>query len=138
MGKQELDNLVKIRRLKTEPPTHSEYAGMFESARKRLIDAHNEDLDPDSRYGAAHRLALAALRREGYRSEDRVAVFQTLAHTLGTDPSHIQTFLKAHNERNLAEYQGRMEIDAKLLAALLRSTKYLEAEVGKLAPPPKE
>jgi hypothetical protein len=142
MGKQELDNLVKIRRLKTEPPTHSEYAGMFESARKRLIDAHNEDLDPDSRfdlaYGAAHRLALAALRREGYRSEDRVAVFQTLAHTLGTDPSHIQTFLKAHNERNLAEYQGRMEIDAKLLAALLRSTKHLEAEVDKLAPPPKE
>jgi hypothetical protein len=142
MGKQELDNLVKIRRLKTEPPTHSEYVGMFESARKRLIDAHNEDLDPDSRfdlaYGAAHRLSLAALRREGYRSEDRVAVFQTLAHTLRTDPSHIQTFLKAHNERNLAEYQGRMEIDAKLLAALLRSTKHLEAEVGKLAPPPKE
>jgi hypothetical protein len=36
--------------------------------RKRLIDAQNEDLDPDIRfdlaYGAAHRLALAALRRE--------------------------------------------------------------------------
>jgi hypothetical protein len=78
MGRQELDNLVKIQRLKTEPPTRSEYNGMLESARKRLVDAQNEDLDRDSQfdlaYGAAHRLALAALRREGYRSEDRVAV----------------------------------------------------------------
>ena len=48
MGKQELDNLVKIQRLKTEPPTRSEYDGMLESARKRLVDAQNEDLDPDS------------------------------------------------------------------------------------------
>jgi hypothetical protein len=139
MGKQELDNLVKIGRLKTEPPTHSEYKGMLESARKRLVDAQNKDLDPDSQfdlaYGAAHRLALAALRRDGYRSEDRITVFQTLVHTLGMDRSHIQTFLKAHNERNLAEYQGRMEIDAKLLAELLQSTKLLATEVGKLAPP---
>jgi hypothetical protein len=139
MGKQELDNLVKIQRLKAESPARSEYTGMVVSARKRLVDAQREDLDPDSRfdlaYGAAHRLALAALRREGYRSEDRITVFQTLVHTLGTDRAHIQTFLKAHNERNLAEYQGRMEIDAKLLADLLRSTKALETEVGKLAPP---
>jgi hypothetical protein len=139
MAKQELDNLVKIERLKAESPTRSEYTGMVVSARKRLVDAQNEDLDPDSQfdlaYGAAHRLALAALRREGYRSEDRITVFQTLVHTLGTERSHIQTFLRAHNERNLAEYQGRMEIDAKLLADLLRSTKALETEVGKLAPP---
>lgn len=139
MGKQELDNLVNIDRLKTEPPTRSEYAGMVASARKRLVDAHNEGLDPDSRfdlaYGAAHRLALAALRREGYRSDNRITVFQTLVHTLGTDSAHIQTFLKAHNERNLAEYQGRMEINTKLLTELLRSTKVLEMEVGKLEPP---
>jgi hypothetical protein len=139
MGKQEFDNLVKIGRLKVESPTRSEYAGMVTSARKRLVDAQNEDLDPDSQfdlaYGAAHRLALAALRREGYRSEDRITVFQTLVHTLGAERSHIQTFLKADNERNLAEYQGRTEIDAKLMADLLWSTKALETEVGKLTPP---
>ena len=139
MGKQELDSLVKIGRLKTEPPTRSEYVGMVASARRRLIDAQNQDLDPDSQfdlaYGAAHRLALATLRREGYRSEDRITVFQTLVHTLGTERSHIQTFLRAHNARNMAEYQGRMEIDPKLLADLLKSTKALETEVGKLTPP---
>jgi len=139
MARQELDNLVKIQWLKAESPTRSEYAGMVAAARKRLVDAHNEDLDPDSRfdlaYGAAHRLALAALRRDGYRSDNRITVFQTLVHTLGTDSLHIQTFLKAHNERNLAEYEGRMEIDAKLLADLLWWTKALETEVGKLEPP---
>jgi len=139
MGRQELDNLVKINRLKKEPPTHSEYTGMLVSARKRFVDAQNEDLTIDSRfdlaYGAAHRLALAALRREGYRSEDRITVFQTLVHTLGMDRADIQAFLKAHSERNLAEYEGRTEIDAKLLADLIRSTKKLEAEVAKLAPP---
>lgn len=140
MGKEELDNLVRIGRLKTEPPTRSEYAGMITSARKRLVDARNETLDPDSRfdlaYGAAHRLALAALRRQGYRSENRITVFQTLVHTLGTDRAHIQIFLKAHNERNLAEYEGRTEIEVEFLSDLLRSTTALEKEVGKLTPPP--
>ena len=80
MSKAELDNLVKIRRLKTELPTPAEYQGMLTAARSRLKDAQNEDLDSDSRfdlaYGAAHRLALAALRREGYRSENWIIVFR--------------------------------------------------------------
>jgi hypothetical protein len=103
VSKPELDNLVRIERLKTEPPTRNEYLGMVAAAHSRLKDAQNEDLDPDSRfdlaYGAAHRLALAALRREGYRSENRITVFQTLVHTLGTTAADVQIFLQAHNER---------------------------------------
>src|SRR5882762_813022 len=132
MSKEELDNLVRINRLKAEPGTRSEFAGMVNSACRRLVDAQNESLDPDSQfdlaYGAAHRLALAALRHQGYRSEDRITVFQTLIHTLGTDNTDIQIFLKAHNERNLAEYEGRIDIDEKLLADLVivKCTKKLE------------
>jgi hypothetical protein len=70
MSKPELDNLVRIERLKSEPPTANEYLGMVMAARSRLTDAQNEDLDSASRfdlaYGAAHRFALAAFRREGY------------------------------------------------------------------------
>jgi hypothetical protein len=44
----------------------------------------------------------------------------------------VQIFLKAHNERNLAEYEGRMEIDEGLLADLIRCTKKLETSVRKL------
>lgn len=138
MSKQELDNLVKINRLKLEPPRKAEFDGMLRSARTRLADAQNKDLDSDSQfdlaYGAAHRLASAALRREGYRSEDRITVFQTLVHTIGTEPADLQVFVRAHNARNLAEYEPRTEIDERLLADLIRCTKKLEAVVSKLEP----
>ena len=136
MGKPELDALVRIGRLKAEPPTRNEFVGMIASATTRLIDAQNEDLDPDSQfdlaYGAAHRLALAALRHAGYRSENRITVFQTLVHTLRTDAADIQIFLRAHNERNLMEYQGRTDTDERLLADLIRCTKTLQGQVARL------
>jgi hypothetical protein len=104
-----------------------------------LADSQNESIETDSQfdlaYGAAHRFALAALRQHGYRSENRITVFQTLVHTLDTDNAVIQIFLRAHNERNLAEYEGRVDIDSKLLADLIRCTKKLEAAVGRLTPP---
>jgi hypothetical protein len=62
-------------------------------------------------------------------------VFQTLVHAVGTSAADVQIFLRAHNERNLAEYQGRVDIDEKLLADLIRCTKALEAAVGKLSAP---
>jgi hypothetical protein len=140
MSKPELDNLVRIGRLKTEPASRDEVAGLLDAARKRLVDAQNESLDPDSRfdlaYGAAHRFALAALRHRGYRSENRITVFQTLVHTLGSNGSDLQILLKAHNERNLAEYEGRMDIDKRLLADLIRCAKALGAAAAKLDPPP--
>ena len=139
MSKEELDNLVRIHQLKAEPGSRHEFAGMVKSARTRLADAQNVSLDPDSQfdlaYGAAHRLALAALRQQGYRSENRITVFQTLVHTLGSERSDVQVFLRAHNARNLAEYEGRTDIDDGLLADLIRCTKKLEAGVAKLDPP---
>jgi hypothetical protein len=67
MSKEELDNLVRINRLKAEPASSGEFPGMVKSAHTRLADAQNESIDPDSQfdlaYGAAHRLALAALPR---------------------------------------------------------------------------
>jgi len=141
MSKPELDNLVRIHKLNAEPPTKDEFDGMVASAKTKLKDAQNESLDPDSQfdlaYGAAHRLALAALRHAGYRSEDRITVFQTLVHTLSTDAACIQIFLRAHGERNLMEYQGRLDIDEQLLADLIRCTKALETVVAKLTPPTK-
>jgi hypothetical protein len=139
MGRQELDNLVRIGKLKVEAVTRKEFEGMLASARRGLVDAQNESLHTDSRfdlvYGADHRFALAALRYHGYRSEDRISVFQTLVHTLGTGRADIQILLKAHNERNLAEYEGRVDIDEELLADLIRCARSLERAVGKLTPP---
>ena len=142
MSKQELENLVKINKLKAEQASRAEFDGMMRSARTRLADAQNESIDTDSQfdlaYGAAHRLASAALRQHGYRSEDRITVFQTIVHTAGSGNADVQVFLKAHNERNLAEYEGRTKIDKQLLADLIRCTKRLEAAVAKVKPPSKE
>ena len=139
MATQELDNLVKIGRLKAEPASKTEFAGMLASARRGLTDAQNESIERDSQftlaYGAAHSFALAALRHQGYRSENRITVFQTLVHTLGTANADIQIFLQAHNERNLAEYEGRVDIAEELLGALIACTKRLAAAIEKLSPP---
>jgi hypothetical protein len=137
MGKQELDNLVRIGRLKVEAASLEEFDGMVKSASRGLTDAQNESIDSDSQFDlaieAAHKFALAALRQRGYRSEDRITVFQTLVHTLGTDSADLRIFLKAHNERNLAAYEGRLDIDEKLVGDLIDATKRLATAVGNLA-----
>jgi hypothetical protein len=140
MGKQELENLVKMNQLKREPVTRAEFLGMLDSAKTRLADVGNESVSEESRfdlaYGAAHRLALAALRLKGYRSENRFTVFQALVHTVeGLHPACVRIFSKAHNERNLAEYEGRTEVDEQLLKELIRCTNELQKIVAALEPP---
>jgi len=94
MGKPELDNLVKTGNLKLELASRKEFDGMVKSARRGLADAQNESIATDSQFDlaveAAHKFALAALRREGYRSENRVTVFQALVHTVGTSNADLQ------------------------------------------------
>jgi hypothetical protein len=142
MGKQELENLVKARQIKPEPPTRTEFDGMINGAKKRLADAQNEDLAAESRfdlaYGAAHGFALAALRQKGYRSENRYIVFQALAHTVnGLNPVAVRIFAKSHDERNLSEYAGRTEVDQRLLGELILYTIELQKAVLALEPPAK-
>ena len=108
MAHPELDNLVQIGRLKAEPPSESEIAGLIRSGLVRLIDAEREELSLESRfdlaYNAAHALALAALRQLGYRSESRYLVFQCLQHTLDLLSEQWRVLDEAHRKRNLAEY----------------------------------
>ena len=142
MTKLELDSLVKIGQLKSEPGTRAEFDGMVASAKKRLADARNESFAPESRfdlaYGAAHGFALAALRQKGYRSENRYTVFQALVHTVeGLDPVAVRIFAKCHNERNLAEYEGRTEVDERLLKELIRYAADLQKAIAILPPPAK-
>ena len=87
MPSAELESLVRVGQLKREPPVASEIKGLVRSGEARLADADNPALSLESRfdlaYNAAHALCLAALRRLGYRAENRYVVFQVLPHTLG-------------------------------------------------------
>lgn len=129
MTLEKLDNLVKIKQLKIEPPDQNEFDGMVNSAKRRLQDARIEGLSEDGQfslaYGAAHALALAAIRWHGYRSDNRYLVFQSLQHTLGLENAKWRVLDKCHKQRNLAEYEGHLEITPQLLQELVNITEEL-------------
>jgi len=124
MTNARLENLVKIRQLKAEPATKEEITGLLRSGTVRLADAKNRDLSQESRfdlaYNAAHALSLAALRDAGYRSESRYLVFQCTQHTLDLEPEQWRVLDQAHRKRNLAEYEGDIDVDDQLLEAIIR------------------
>lgn len=90
MTSRQFANLVDIGQIKPEPANPQEFAGLLRSGKARLADAGVESLSLEGRfdlaYNAAHALSLAALRRHGYRSENRYIVFQCLQHTIGAPP----------------------------------------------------
>lgn len=133
MTSPNLQNLVKTGHLKLEPGDQREFDGLVRSARARLTDAHNEQLSLESRfdlaYNAAHALALAALRWHGYRSDKRYTVFQCIPHTLGLGPEVWRVLALCHERRNLAEYEGHLEIDDQLVADLLRAADSVSNKV---------
>jgi hypothetical protein len=78
MNKEKLEALVKIRLLHTEAANEGEVESLIESGKVRLRNAENQDLGIESRfdlaYNSAHAIALATLRKSGYRSESDIRV----------------------------------------------------------------
>lgn len=138
MALEKLDNLVRIKELKAEPPDQREFDGMVASAKRRLQDAQIAGLSEEGRfslvYGAAHAISLAAMRWHGYRSDKRYLVFQCLQHTIGLDSVKWRVLDQCHRVRNLAEYEGHLEIPAQLLKELIEITNELVTIVESLGP----
>lgn len=138
MASPNLDNLVRIGKLKREPPSARELRGLLQSAELRLADAANESLSYASRfdlaYNASHALALCSLRRLGYRCDQRYLAFQTLPHTVGVSGEVWRVLVMAHERRNLAEYEGHVDQDERLLADVISATERLRAAFVALPP----
>jgi len=117
-----LDNLVRIGQLKAEPRNVLEATRMLEMARTRMVDAQLASLSLEGRftsaYNAAHAAALAALRWHGYRSENRFTVFQCLAHTVAWPANRWRVLDAAHQKRNLAEYEGYLDVEESTVKEL--------------------
>ena len=130
----QLENLVRIGQLRREEPAEDELSGLRRSAQLRLADASRPELSLASRfdlaYNAAHGLALYCLRRTGYRATTRLTAFQALAHTSHLETAQWRVLVKAHQRRNLAEYEGHMDVDDRLLDSLLGAARALLEEVG--------
>ena len=114
------------------PPTPS-CGHSFGPVRPRLRDAANTSLAIESRfdlaYNAAHALALAALRRRGFRSESRYVVFQALPHTAGIPVVTWRVLATAHGQRNLIEYEGGGAVDEGMVRDLLAAARVVERAV---------
>ncbi len=136
MSLPELDNLARIGQIKAEPRNEAEVSRMLALARTRLADARLAGLSREGRfssaYNAAHAAALAALRWHGYRSENRYIVFQCLTHTLGWPAHRWRVLDAAHRKRNLAEYEGFLEIEESTIQELCALVVDLIADATKL------
>jgi hypothetical protein len=128
-----LENLCKTGGLKAEPANPREINGLLRSAKARLHDAQSPALAIESRfdlaYNASHALALAALRACGYRSDNRYLVFQCLQHTLDIKPEIWRVLTQCHQRRNLAEYEGYLEIDEQFLTELIAAAVHLQSKL---------
>lgn len=128
-----LENLVRMGQLKSEAPDPTEVQRMLTQAKTRCADARQDNISIDGRfssiYGAAHAASLAALRWHGYRSENRFIVFQCLSHTLGWLPNRWRVLDAAHQKRNLAEYEGFLDIEESMVLELIDLVSDLIADV---------
>lgn len=131
-----LDNLVRIGQLKAEPRNEAEIERMLAMARSRLADAGQTNVSLEGRftsaYNAAHAAALAALRWHGYRSENRFTVFQSLTHTLNWPAPRWRVLDAAHQKRNMAEYEGFLEVEESAIVELCEVVAGLIGDVVKL------
>ncbi len=131
-----LDNLARIGQIKAEPRNDAEVKRMLAMAHVRLADSQLASVSPEGRftsaYNAAHIAALAVLRWHGYRSENRYIVFQSLTHTLNWAAAQWRVLDAAHQKRNLAEYEGFLEVEESAIAELRELVATLIADAGAL------
>lgn len=138
MAHEQLDNLVKVNSLKLEAPNALEIEGLIQSGDARLKDAKRTSNSIESRfdlaYNAGFAFALAALRWHGYRPANRFIVFQSLTHTVNIAGSRWRILDDAHKKRNAVEYEGKSEVSAAIVEALVRIVDELATAVTALGP----
>jgi len=122
------------KQLSAEPTDQREFDGLIRSGLVRLGDAKNATLALESRfdlaYNAAHALCLAALRAKGYRANNRYIVFQVLPHTLGLGPEVWRVLDKCHHQRNVAEYEGELDVSERLVLDLIEACDAVRVALG--------
>ena len=132
----DLDNLVRIGQLKVEPRNVQEAIRILDMANTRLNDAQLTRLSIEGRftcvYNAAHAASLAALGWHGYRSENRYTVFQCLTHTLGWPANQWRVLDTAHKKRNLAEYEGYLDVEESTVTEMCELVQTLIVDVQML------
>ena len=75
-------------------------------------------------------MSLAALRAQGFRPSNRYIVFQSLKHTLGVGPEVWRVLDKCHQQRNIAEYEGELDVSGRLVEDLIDACEAVRVACG--------
>lgn len=105
-----LDNLVRIGQLKAEPRNDSEVQRMLAMAQTRWADAQLAHVSQEGRFTSAY----------------------NAAHTVNWPPARRRVLDAAHQKRNLAEYEGYLEIEESTIAEMVTLAAQLIADVRTL------
>jgi len=104
--------------LRREPATSGEIQRLLDAIARRLEDASNDSIHPETRleqaYHAILNCALVALRTSGLRPSigpgHHVVILDSLLETVGIDPSLGDYFQTLRNLRNKDIYTGGVHV----------------------------
>lgn len=125
------------RRLKRLEPTADEVARLLHAAERRLADAENTSIYPETRLEQAYQViltcAIIALRATGYRvstSRGRhVLALESLHETLGLDEERVGYYQTLRTVRHRGLYEGFLDVDEGDLFEALAEAKQLLGDV---------
>ena len=116
-----LEEMILRDELRREPATSGEIGRLMDAAMRRLEDAANTSIHPETRleqaYHAILNCALIALRAENLRvgnapGKHRYAL-ESLQHTLGTAPDLIAYFQQLRDLRHRDIYEGSIHVSER-------------------------
>lgn len=134
MQLEPLENLARIGKLHAAEHSKRELLALRKKSLAMLADARKKALSLESRftlvYGASHGLALAALWKSGYRSDNRILVFECLIHTVPLPMTTRKALINAHKLRNQIEYEADGHIDEEFVEVVIAATQELADATG--------
>lgn len=110
-----LENLVKINKLKLQPPNSDEIAKLLTATQCNIQDAHVSEISITTRFDVAHKVimqsALLCIRASGYRPSTNEpghhqTVIQSLPLTIGLPSERLIVLDAMRKKRNLNDYHG--------------------------------
>ena len=116
-----LEEMILRGELSLEPASSGEMQRLIDAATRRLEDAVNTSIHPETRleqaYHAILNCALVALRAENLRAVNAPGkhrfVLESLADTLGTHPDLIAYFQQLRDLRHRDIYEGSIHVSER-------------------------
>ena len=113
-----LEDMLLRNELRREPATSGEIQRLLDAITRRLEDASNDSIHPETRmeqaYHAILNCALVALRTSGLRPSigpgHHVVILDSLLETVGIDPSLGDYFQTLRDLRNKDIYTGGVHV----------------------------